>query len=213
MPVPPVNIFRSVTAFRIYLITCLFSSPIHSFIVDLGDELILLEIFTQRELLEIQEFGDPLLLHPIGKAIVPGLSKLEELNDIFEIHDYFRKLDYHPLLDNLVAWMAMSITDTSFLFLKNEPLRTSFESDNLYRSWGFVNTIFFYTNIEAISKEKSSIASSRTVNSKRKLSSMEEVPRKAAGRKMDTIYVAAEMELGALEIGGKKNDTKDLIDG
>lgn len=170
MPVPSVNIFRWVTAFRSYLITCLFSSPIHSFIVDLGDKLTLLEIFTQRELLEIQAFGDSLLLHPIDEAIVPGLSKLEELvrqmtnwqwivlahiwckykNDIFEIHDYFRKLDYHPLLDNLVAWMAMSITDTSFLFLKNEPIRTSFESDNLYRSWDFVNAIFFYTNIEAI---------------------------------------------------------------
>jgi len=33
---------------------------------------------------------------------------------------------------------------------------------------------------------------------------MEEVSRKAAGRKMHTIYVAAEMELGALEIGSKK---------
>lgn len=72
-----------------------------------------------------------------------------------------------------------------------------------------INCLTFCYN----SKEKSSIASSKAVNSKRKLSSMEEVPRKAAGRKMDTIYVAAEMELGALEIGGKKNDTKDLIDG
>lgn len=39
---------------------------------------------------------------------------------------------------------------------------------------------------------------------------MEEVSRKAAGRNMHTIYVAAEMELGALEIGSKEN--KDLID-
>ncbi|KAL7310821.1 hypothetical protein PS15m_010265 [Mucor circinelloides] len=67
---------------------------------------------------------------------------------------------------------------------------------------------FFYN-----SNKKSSVASSQTSNSKRKLSSMEEVSRKAAGRKMDTIYAAAEMELGALEIGSKKNGIKDLIDG
>lgn len=49
---------------------------------------------------------------------------------------------------------------------------------------------------------------------KRKLSSIEEIPRKAVGRKMDSIYVGAELELGALEIGSRKNDdTKDLRDG
>ncbi|KAI9007868.1 hypothetical protein CLU79DRAFT_777690 [Phycomyces nitens] len=127
------------------------------------------------------------------------------MKDIFKVHDYFRKLDYHPLSDHLVAWLAMSITTTSFSFLGNEPLSTFLESDNLYRSWDFVNTICFYSKIEAISK---------AINLKRKLSSIEEVSRKAIGRKMDSIYIGAEMELGALEIGGgKTNDTKDLKDG
>ncbi|CEG69941.1 hypothetical protein RMATCC62417_05926 [Rhizopus microsporus] len=69
----------------------------------------------------------------------------------------------------------MSITNTSFNFLGNELLRTSLEYENLYRSWDFVNTICFYSKIEAISKEKSSMANSKATNSKRKLSSIEEV--------------------------------------
>ncbi|CAO3674989.1 unnamed protein product [Rhizopus stolonifer] len=196
-----------------YGLKCQYLHPIHSFVVDLGD-LTLQEIFTEKELLEIQGFGNSLLVHPLDEAISPGLSKLGELNDIFEVHNYFRKLDYHPLLEHLVAWMAMSITSTSFNFLGNEPLNTSLESDNLYRSWGFVNTICFYSKIETISKEKSSMANSKATNSKRKLSSIEEVSRKATGRKMDSIYVGAETELGVLEIGSRKNDdTKDLKDG
>ncbi|CAO3674985.1 unnamed protein product [Rhizopus stolonifer] len=132
-----------------YGLKCQYLHPIHSFVVDLGD-LTLQEIFTEKELLEIQGFGNSLLVHPLDEAISPGLSKLGELNDIFEVHNYFRKLDYHPLLEHLVAWMAMSITSTSFNFLGNEPLNTSLESDNLYRSWGFVNTICFYSKIETI---------------------------------------------------------------
>ncbi|CAO0803681.1 unnamed protein product [Mucor circinelloides] len=62
-----------------YGLKCQYLHPVHSFIVNLSDELTLLEIFTQRDLLEIQEFGDSLLLHSIDKEIVPGLSKLEEL--------------------------------------------------------------------------------------------------------------------------------------
>ncbi|KAI9004825.1 hypothetical protein CLU79DRAFT_713434, partial [Phycomyces nitens] len=187
-----------------YGLKCQYLHPIHSFIIDLGD-LTLKEIFTENELLKIQEFGSSLLVHPIDETIGPGLSKLGEMKDIFKVHDYFRKLDYHPLSDHLVAWLAMSITTTSFSFLGNEPLGTFLESDNLYRSWDFVNTICFYSKIEANSKP---------INSKRKLSSIEEVSRKATGRKMDSIYVGADMELGALEIGGgKTNDTKDLKDG
>ncbi|CEP14372.1 hypothetical protein [Parasitella parasitica] len=93
-------------------------------------------------------------------------------------------------------------------------LTASLESDNLYNSRGFLNTICFYSKIEAFSKGKCSIANGKAMNAKRKLSSLEEVSRKAVGGKMDTIYLGGEMEIGALEIGSQKNDgTKDLKDG
>jgi len=64
------------------------------------------------------------------------------------------------------------------------------------------------------SKEKCSIANGKAMNAKRKLSSLEEVSRKAVGRNMDTIYVDGEMEIGAVESGNQKNDgAKDLKDG
>lgn len=64
------------------------------------------------------------------------------------------------------------------------------------------------------SKEKSSQANSSATNAKRKLSSVEEITRKAVGRKMDSVYLGADLELGALEVRSKKNDDiKDLSDG
>ncbi|KAG1076935.1 hypothetical protein G6F42_025183 [Rhizopus arrhizus] len=187
--------------------------PAHSFILDLGDDN-MKNIFSQEELLEIQDFGSSLLVHPVNNSISSDLTLLGEMDDILEVYNHFRRLDYHPLLDHLVAWLAMSITNTSFNFLGSRPLTASFESDNLYNFWGFLNTTCFYSKIEVISKEKSSIANGKAMNAKRKLSSLEEVSRKAVGRNMDTIYVDGEMEIGALEIGNQKNDgTKDLKDG
>ncbi|RCH85131.1 hypothetical protein CU097_004092, partial [Rhizopus azygosporus] len=92
-------------------------------------------------------FGSALLVHPLDEAISLGLSKLKELKFIIIPEDW----TIIPLLERLVSWLAMSITNTSFNFLGNELLRTSLESENLYRSWDFVNTICFYSKIEAIS--------------------------------------------------------------
>ena len=49
--------------------------------------------------------------------------------------------------------------------------------------------------------EKSSNANAAATNKKRKLSAIDEIRRKAMGRKMVAVYARARMELGCLEIG------------
>ena len=64
------------------------------------------------------------------------------------------------------------------------------------------------------SKEKSSSANSTASNNKRKLSSTDEICRKAMGRKMDTVFIGGNIELGCMEIGGRTEDhTKEMQDG
>ena len=55
-----------------------FSSPAHSFILDLGDDN-MKNIFSQEELLEIQDFGSSLLVHPVNNSISSDLTLLGEM--------------------------------------------------------------------------------------------------------------------------------------
>ncbi|ORE09428.1 hypothetical protein BCV72DRAFT_302842 [Rhizopus microsporus var. microsporus] len=74
-----------------YGLKCQYIHPIHSFIIDLGN-LTLQEIFTEKELLKIKEFGSSLLVHSLAEAISLGLSKLGELNDTLE---FYRAYNLH----------------------------------------------------------------------------------------------------------------------
>ena len=57
-----------------------------------------------------------------------------------------------------------------------------------------------------ISKEKSTSASSKASNNKRKLSGVDGTCCKAMGRKMDTVFIGGNIELGCIEIGGRTED-------
>ncbi|KAI9345952.1 hypothetical protein BD770DRAFT_413887 [Pilaira anomala] len=162
-----------------YGLKCHYLHPIHSYILDLGDET-LKEIFSEQELLEMQEFGLTPLLHPMDVKIENEINKMENMN-ILQIYNYYRKLDFNPVLEPMITWL----------------------------------------------KEKASTANRSENNSKRKLSSVEEMTRKVIGRKMNSVYIGAELELGAAENesrgkeyttqhpenGNKKDDTKNLSDG
>ena len=49
-------------------------------------------------------------------------------------------------------------------------------------------------------------------NTKRKFSAIESVPNAKIGRRMDMVFKAGRLEYGALEIGQKADDTKELRD-
>lgn len=54
------------------------NSPIHSFILDLGD-ITLEDIFTKKELLKLQEFGEIQLIHPLPDNINTELQKMNTM--------------------------------------------------------------------------------------------------------------------------------------
>ena len=62
------------------------------------------------------------------------------------------------------------------------------------------------------SKEKTSQANATQNNNKRKLSAVEEIQRKAIGRRMDAIYIGGFKELGCMEVGPVLDQTKEFKD-
>ncbi|KAI8144670.1 hypothetical protein BJV82DRAFT_605789 [Fennellomyces sp. T-0311] len=188
--------------------------PCHSFILDMDDKN-WDDYFTEEELQEIENYGDPLLC-PVEKTIGEQIRHIKELRTPLEAYDFARRLDHDPEQEPLLAWLSLSLSQTAYQFLKKNktPISSYLEADRQYYIWGFLNSIYHCNeNISALGKERSSAASAKASNSKRKLSSVDEITRKAMGRKMDTVYVGGEIELGAMEIGGLQDDTKGFKDG
>ncbi|KAG2224540.1 hypothetical protein INT45_004385 [Circinella minor] len=86
------------------------------------------------------------------------------------------------------------------------------ELNEFYLLWGFLNDILTGSNIVAQGKEKTSKASATQFNNKRKLSAIDEVKRKAIGRRMDCIYIDGSKELWCMEVGSVADQTKELKD-
>ncbi|KAI8391810.1 uncharacterized protein BYT42DRAFT_558157 [Radiomyces spectabilis] len=76
-----------------------------------------------------------------------------------------------------------------------------------------INSVFWDSPVQAISKEKGSMANADALNPKRLLSAMKQAPNAKPGHRMDTIYLAGDKELGCLEIGGTSDISKAMKDG
>ncbi|KAI7900361.1 uncharacterized protein BX663DRAFT_459008 [Cokeromyces recurvatus] len=197
----------------IFALQCNYIHPCHSFILDLNDQN-WNEVFTNEELMEIDNYGTP-IIRKIDEKISAEFDKLEKLTSLNEIYDHVRNIDHCPVNDPLIAWLSLTVTTLSLLFLQKDSrtIHASLESDQLYRLWFFLNTIFDSSSIKAIGKEKSSYSNSNAKNAKRKIAAIEEMASKKMGRKIDTIYAGDNFEFGALEIGSKDDQTKEIKDG
>ncbi|CAO3595994.1 unnamed protein product [Absidia cylindrospora] len=182
--------------------------PVHSMIFDLDDDNWSGK-FSNAELEELDTMGKP-LIRQIPDYLKHHLDQLRRLKSAREAHAYARSnIDYDPSADDLLGWLSTTIINTSALFLHpNNNIKDYPESDQLYRLWGFVNTIFDNSVIKALSKELSSVSNAMAINRKRKLSAVEE----SSNRRMDTLYVANDTEIGCLEIGGSFDQSKELHD-
>ncbi|KAI9467462.1 hypothetical protein BDB00DRAFT_880570 [Zychaea mexicana] len=177
---------------------CNYHPPSQSLILDIEDDH-WESVFTTDELGELEEdHGNPLLL--------PKMPK--------DVYKYAQKIDHDPIDDPLLAWLTMTLMSVSLLCMKHADVKEGYlESDKQYQMWGFINTVFIGSPITAYSKEKSSKANATASNSKRKLSAVEEVQRKAMGRKMDAIYISGGKELGCMEVVSEADQMKEWKDG
>ncbi|CAO3599293.1 unnamed protein product [Absidia cylindrospora] len=170
------------------VLECEFYHPCHSLILDLSDNH-WLDVFTEDEMTELTESGKP-MLRSLPQELVNQLDNLARLDGALDAYKFAKALDYDPITEPLMMWLAHTIMTTAHFFFPKDSssMCTSLETDQLYQLWGFVNNIFHGTNIHALSKERSSTSNAISLNSKRRLSATEEMTNANMGLKMDTIY-------------------------
>ncbi|KAI9466416.1 hypothetical protein BDB00DRAFT_880667 [Zychaea mexicana] len=193
---------------------CNYHPPSQSLILDIEDDH-WESVFTTDELGELEEdHGNPLLL-PVTECIADKLTELlQTVKTPKDVYKYAQKIVHDPIDDPLLVWLTMTLMSVSLLCMKHADVKEGYlESDKQYQMWGFINTVFIGSPITAYSKEKSSKANATASNSKRKLSAVEEVQRKAMGRKMDAIYISGGKELGCMEVVSEADQTKEWKDG
>ncbi|KAI8969588.1 hypothetical protein BDB01DRAFT_732166 [Pilobolus umbonatus] len=195
-----------------FALKCNYIHSCHSFILDLNDEN-WREVFTKEELQEIHSDGPSTIRH-IDRRMEAELDRLEGKVTIREIYNHSGAIEHDLEKEPHIGWLSTSVTSLSSLFFNEvNNIDNYMESDRMYRLWFFLNTIFDNSPINAIGKEKSSVSNSMARNSKRKISAVEEMPNRRIGRKVDTVYSNGIFEFGALEIGNKYNQTKEMKDG
>ncbi|KAI7848503.1 hypothetical protein BDC45DRAFT_450171 [Circinella umbellata] len=197
---------------REFVATLSYIHPSLSFILDTND-LNWVDYFSKEELEEIKSSGQPILRH-IPDELKPKFEQIEKLKSALDAYNFGRLIDHHPIEQPLLTWLFQTLVQTAPFFIPGAYTSTQnmLESDKLYYLWNFLNTIYRNSGIEALGKEKTSTTHAKTLNSKRKLSAADVIEREKIGRRLDTIYIGDGIELGGLETGSRKDNTKEFED-
>ncbi|KAI7859806.1 hypothetical protein BDC45DRAFT_530267 [Circinella umbellata] len=92
-------------------------------------------------------------------------------------------------------------------------ISTYLESDQQYLLWGLMEKIHNTTDIGPLEKKNPPMQVLQQTTTKKKLSGVDNITRKAMSRKMNTVFVGGSIELGCMEICGRTPDqTKELQD-
>ncbi|KAG2217377.1 hypothetical protein INT45_007387 [Circinella minor] len=198
--------------------SCNYRHPSQTLILDLGDDH-WESVFTTDELSELEEdYGNPLLLpvaEPIGDKFTELLEKAKAPKDVYK---YGQRIEHDPIDDPLLAWLTLTFMSVSLLFMNHGDTKERYlEADTNYGHHQFTYGLTDYFNkyvfmCHTYRKEKSSQANATASNCKRKLSAVEEVERKIMGRKMDALYIGGEKEVGCMEVGSERDQTKEWKD-
>ncbi|KAL1933711.1 hypothetical protein VTP01DRAFT_7801, partial [Rhizomucor pusillus] len=195
-----------------FALSCNYYHPSQSLILDLDDgnwE----SMFIEDELEELRTAGRP-MLRPLPQEMQKVLDDLKGLRQPVDVFNYARQIPLDPINEPLKVWLSTELQNTARRFLVNGTFNIAdmSETDQLYKPFCFFNSIFEGTGIKAYGTEKSSRANAAALNSKRRLSAVDEIENRKMGRKVDTVYVSGSTELGCTEIGAVVDQTKAFKD-
>ncbi|KAI9496563.1 hypothetical protein BDB00DRAFT_757983, partial [Zychaea mexicana] len=195
---------------REFVATLTYVHPTLLFILDMSD-LNWVNYFNKEELEELKSSGQP-ILRCIHDELKPKFEQIENLKSALDAYNFRRLIDHHPIEQPLLAWLSQTLMQTATFFTPGArtPTQNMLESDKLYYLWSLLSTIHRNSGIEALGKEKTSTFHAKILNSKRKLSAVDEIEREKIGRRLDTIYSGRGIELGVLEAGPTKDNTKEF---
>ncbi|KAG1139250.1 hypothetical protein G6F37_002426 [Rhizopus arrhizus] len=165
---------------RRFALSCEYAHPYHSLILDLCGQH-WQDVFKYEGLEELFTFGK-LILRSQPKELDDLLDQLKKLTSASDTYKFVQRLDYAVEKEQLKVWLATLLMPTARLFIhgKNKNMLDLMETDKLYLLWGFINSVFWDSPVQAISKEKGSMAKADARNRKRLLSAMKDGQMKMA---------------------------------
>lgn len=196
-----------------------FEHPVHSYIFDTSDP-VWRTYFTPEELKEAKDYNSKLVVN-IPEELQILMSSFENKEYTTASHYYDHALEYKfPLGTHFdKRWVQESIMSACELFDSHHNrlnLNEYSEGNLLHEVWNFVYKLYKDREIVAKLGERCSIATSLAKNNKRSLEAITPRGRKIMGSRVDIVFTADEIELGACEVG-KGNvsivDDKYLNDG
>ncbi|KAF7721815.1 hypothetical protein EC973_004108 [Apophysomyces ossiformis] len=190
----PIPVERKVIDFAL---SCNYYHPSQSLILDLGDSN-WETVFTEDELDELRTAGQPILCQ-VPKELNQLFKDLAKIKNAADIFQYARQMPLDPLNEPLKVWLSTELQNVARLFLSTGSFTITDlpERDQLYKTFGFFNTIFQGSDIDAKGTETSSEASASAMNSKRRLSSIDAIANRKMGRRADSLFKCGTTELVA----------------
>ncbi|KAI8138881.1 hypothetical protein BJV82DRAFT_280436 [Fennellomyces sp. T-0311] len=190
----------------------LYEHPCHSLILD-PDDKTWSEYFTNDEIREIKSFNAPQVA-PLPAALEEYLDKYAGLTTLDKIREVNKKHDIHPILDPELDWASASIEQALRIMFHQYLQKRRTEADLLKHVWSIIDTCYFFGEIDAISGESSSKATSKRTNNDRTLATVDRCTRKRMGSKIDIMFATEIFEVGTAEAGKVTNpeNTKTLYE-
>ncbi|KAL9538841.1 hypothetical protein MBANPS3_010643 [Mucor bainieri] len=175
--------------------------PHHSYIVNWSADR-LIDLFSKEQIDEIeQELGESWLKKDLPPELSSMLSKLNGKVDFNTINSTYEAMSIDRRQEPALYWCKMSILNYLNLFVYEDhvqPFPT--EQDLLKQMYGFIELSRFISKTTT-ETGAGSCSSTYNKNSKRTLSTMEQMNRQAVGDRSDLTFKYQTTELGCLEIG------------
>ncbi|KAI7852076.1 hypothetical protein BDC45DRAFT_514248 [Circinella umbellata] len=170
--------------------------PCHSMILDTTDP-VWLDYFTEIELEEIEREKQVAVSELPGKIQV-YLDNYKDLRTLDSLWNEYTKHTFHPINDNDLYWAHSSVRNVLEVLMHDSHKKFKTEADLMKRAWLIIDRCFDNGDIDAISGEYVSKASSASVNLDRSLAVLS---RRKIGTKTDILFTTEYLEFGTVEAG------------
>ncbi|KAG2221221.1 hypothetical protein INT45_013932 [Circinella minor] len=183
--------------------------PCHSMILDTTDP-VWLDYFTEIELEEIER-EKQVAVSELPSKIKVYLDNYKDLKTLDSLWNEYTKHNFHPINDNDLYWVHSSVRNVLEILMHGLHKKFKTEADLMKRAWLIIDCCFDNDDLDAISGEYVSKASSARANLNRSLAALS---RRKIGTKTDILFTTEYLEFGTVEAGkiSDVNNSKTLYE-
>ncbi|KAI7847962.1 hypothetical protein BDC45DRAFT_524750 [Circinella umbellata] len=169
--------------------------------------------FTKEELAEIELIKKPTILE-LPDEMIKYLDNYKNLETLTDIWNENNKHNFHPINQPVMNWVDTSVARAVDILLKNIHNKYKTEADLMKRIWVLIDCCFDDGELDSISGEYVSKATTEVANSDRTIAATNCMSRRKSGTKTDLLFTTEFLEFGTCEAGKitDANNTKTLCE-